>query len=117
MRDHISSVFAALSDPTRRDLFEQLLQHPEGWTATELATRASVSRQAIVKHLQVLNLAGLALSEREGREVRYVATTTAAQRASTWLSDRSTSWDQRIAALNEGVRRSRGAREGSSERP
>jgi len=117
MRDNISNVFAALSDPTRRDLFEQLLQHPEGLTATELAEEASVSRQAIVKHLQVLALCALATSERDGREVRYFAATDAAQRASTWLSDRSTAWDRRIAALDDGVRRSRAARESSTRRP
>lgn len=117
MRDNISNVFAALSDPTRRDLFEQLLQHPEGLTATELAEEASVSRQAIVKHLQVLALCGLATSERDGREVRYFAATDAAQSASTWLSDRSTAWDRRIAALNKGVQRSREGRESSTRRP
>ncbi|MEO9181098.1 MAG: metalloregulator ArsR/SmtB family transcription factor [Acidimicrobiales bacterium] len=116
MRDHISDVFAALSDPTRRDLFEQLLQHPRGCTATELAEGASVSRQAIVKHLQVLARSGLATTKREGREVRSFATTDAAQSASTWLSERSTAWDRRIAALEIGVRRSRDAREGSTRR-
>jgi DNA-binding transcriptional ArsR family regulator len=114
MRDNISNVFAALSDPTRRDLFEQLLQRPGGLTATELAEGARVSRQAIVKHLQVLSLSGLAKSERDGREVRYFAATDAAQSASTWLSDRSRAWDRRIAALTNGVQRSRDARERST---
>jgi DNA-binding transcriptional ArsR family regulator len=117
MRDNISNVFAALSDPTRRGLFEQLLQHPEGLTATELAEEASVSRQAIVKHLQVLALSGLATSERDGREVCYFAATDAAQSASTWLRERSTAWDQRIAALDKAVRRSRDAHESSTRRP
>jgi DNA-binding transcriptional ArsR family regulator len=83
MNDNVSQVFAALSDPTRRGLYEQLLESPKGYTATELALNASVSRQAIVKHLQVLSLARLATSHREGREV---------------------AWDRRVATLERDVR-------------
>jgi DNA-binding transcriptional ArsR family regulator len=106
MSDDISAVFAALSDPTRRRLFERLLETPRGHTATELADGALVSRQAIVKHLQLLANAGLALASREGREVRYRASTGAAQHASTWLSVRASAWDRRLEALEKGVRES-----------
>jgi DNA-binding transcriptional ArsR family regulator len=104
MSDTVSHVFAALSDPTRRGLYEQLLESPSGFTATELAFNATVSRQAIVKHLQVLSLATLATSHREGREVRYFATSQAAATASAWLNDRAVAWDRRVAALEKGVR-------------
>jgi DNA-binding transcriptional ArsR family regulator len=80
------------------------LDHPRGRTATELADNASVSRQAIVKHLQLLANAGLAVAVRDGREVRYRASSDAAQHASTWLSDRASAWDRRLAALEKGVR-------------
>lgn len=75
MRDAISDVFAALADITRRHVYEQLLKSPRGRTATDLAHVASVSRQAIVKNLQILVASGLAHSEREGREVRYFVAT------------------------------------------
>lgn len=104
MSDDITAVFAALSDPTRRDLFEQLLKHPLGCTATELAVDALVSRQAIVKHLQLLATAGLAVASRDGREVRYRASTGAAELASSWLSARANAWDRRIATLERSVR-------------
>ena len=104
MSDDISVVFAALSDPTRRRLFERLLEYPLGRTATELADGAIVSRQAIVKHLQLLANAGLAQSSRDGREVRYRASTGAAQQASTWLSVRASAWDRRLEALEKKVR-------------
>ena len=107
MSDDISVVFAALSDPTRRLLFEELLENPRGRTATELAEGASVSRQAIVKHLQLLANAGLAVATRDGREVRYRASTDAAQSASTWLSVRASAWDRRLAALEKNVREAR----------
>jgi DNA-binding transcriptional ArsR family regulator len=104
MSDDISVVFAALSDPTRRRIFEQLLDYPGGRTATELAEGAIVSRQAIVKHLQLLANAGLAEASRDGREVRYRASTGAAQHASTWLSVRASAWDRRLATLEKSVR-------------
>jgi DNA-binding transcriptional ArsR family regulator len=116
MSDDISVVFAALSDPTRRLLFEELLESTAGRTATELAEHASVSRQAIVKHLQLLANAGLAVATRDGREVRYRASTDAAQNASTWLSARASAWDRRLAALEKKVRDAQSSRSPSSRR-
>jgi DNA-binding transcriptional ArsR family regulator len=116
MNDDVSVVFAALSDITRRRLFEQLLEKPEGRTATELADGASVSRQAIVKHLQLLANAGLAVATRDGREVRYRATSDAAQSASLWLSARASAWDRRLEALEKKVRNAQGSRSPSARR-
>lgn len=104
MRDAISEVFSALSDDTRRGLYEHLLASPRGLTATALCESASVSRQAIVKHLQVLERSGLAQPEREGREVRYVARSGGTEPVSQWLSDHAASWDRRIASLEEKAR-------------
>jgi DNA-binding transcriptional ArsR family regulator len=116
MSDDVAVVFAALSDATRRRLFEQLLERPQGRTATELAENASVSRQAIVKHLQLLANAGLAEAVRDGREVRYRASTEAVQHASAWLSVRASAWDRRLAALEKGVRGAQNSRTPTSRR-
>jgi DNA-binding transcriptional ArsR family regulator len=107
MKDAISEVFAALADDTRRSIYEQLLATAQGLTATELAQSASVSRQAIVKHLQVLERSGLVEPERDGREVRYLVAADGTQGASQWLIDHAAAWDRRIAALEEKVRASR----------
>lgn len=107
MRDALSDVFAALSDVTRRGIYEELLESAQGRTATEISSRAAVSRQAIVKHLQVLVRAGLADAHRDGREVRYSVTTDGTSRASAWLTQRESEWDRRIAKLEEGVRSAR----------
>jgi DNA-binding transcriptional ArsR family regulator len=116
MSDDISAVFAALSDPTRRRLFERLLEAPRGRTATEFAEDALVSRQAIVKHLQLLASSGLASATRDGREVRYCASTAAAQHASTWLSVRASAWDRRLEALEKGVRDAKAPKSTTSRR-
>jgi predicted ArsR family transcriptional regulator len=106
MRDAISDVFAALADQTRRTLYERLLESSHGKTATELANGAHVSRQAIVKHLQVLTKSGLAEVSRHGREVRYFVATNGTSTASKWLQDSASAWDRRIAVLEEQIRSS-----------
>ncbi len=66
----VDSVLAALADPTRRQLLDLLAAQGVA-TATTLAERLPVSRQAVVKHLAVLDAAGLVSGGRVGREVRY----------------------------------------------
>jgi DNA-binding transcriptional ArsR family regulator len=63
--DPVDSVLVALADPTRRRLLDLLADQGEG-TATTLAERLPVSRQAVVKHLAVLDAAGLVAGSRVG---------------------------------------------------
>ena len=94
----LDDLFGALSDPTRRALFERLLkQGPD--TATRLAEHTTLTRQAVVKHLQALVEAGLASSERDGREVRYKATPEPLATVVGWLTESSKDWDRRLARL------------------
>jgi len=65
-------VFDALADPTRRRIVEQLGRAPA--TAGDIARHLPVTRQAIVKHLAVLEANGLAEGERDGRKVVYPLT-------------------------------------------
>ena len=75
------------------------LVHDGPQTATTLADHFPTTRQAIVKHLRVLADAGLVVPERDGREVRYVATTERLADAVNWLLDASRSWDRRLGRL------------------
>jgi ArsR family transcriptional regulator, cadmium/lead-responsive transcriptional repressor len=101
--DSISGVFAALADPTRRSIYEDLLKSGDGRNATEIAQVADVSRQAVVKHLQVLVRAGLATSTGNGREVRYLVTQGGTSDVVDWLARSSATWDRRIAVLRAQV--------------
>ena len=65
MTDQLSQVFAALADPTRRDLVARLSR--EDATLSELATSYDVSVQAISKHLKVLEQSGLVTRTREAQ--------------------------------------------------
>jgi DNA-binding transcriptional ArsR family regulator len=107
--DHdLNAVFAALADPTRRDVVRRLAAAPS--TATELATGAPVTRQAVVKHLALLERAGLVDAEREGRNVRYRLTPAGFTDAVAWMTDVGAAWDTRLAALQRHVARRRYAR-------
>ena len=97
-RRPLDELFAVLADPTRRAVLERLV-HDGPQTATTLGAHFPTSRQAIVKHLRVLADAGLVEPERDGREVRYVATTARLADAVGWLLDTSRSWDRRLGRL------------------
>lgn len=64
--DHLSSTFAALSDPTRRSIVDRLTDGPA--TVMELAEPFSISQQAISKHLAYLENARLIERQRDGRQ-------------------------------------------------
>ena len=57
-------------------------------TATELAERLPVSRQAVMKHLDLLRTAGLVASEKDGRAVRYVLRAEPLDDAAAWMAQR-----------------------------
>jgi DNA-binding transcriptional ArsR family regulator len=94
----IDDLFGVLADPTRRAILQRLV-HDGPRTATELAVDSPLTRQAIVKHLQALVDADLALPEREGRSVRYRATPARLADAVAWLVSASEGWDRRTARL------------------
>jgi DNA-binding transcriptional ArsR family regulator len=97
-RRPLDELFSVLADPTRREVLERLV-HDGPQTATALGAHFPTSRQAIVKHLRVLADAGLVVGRREGREVRYVATTERLADAVTWLLGASRDWDRRLDRL------------------
>jgi DNA-binding transcriptional ArsR family regulator len=80
-------LFAALSDPTRRQVLDLL------------AAAMPVSRPAVVKHLTVLDRAGLVESRRLGREVLYSVRPEPLESAARWMASVAADWDRRLAAL------------------
>ena len=104
MSDALDDVLGALADPTRRSLYQRLaVQGPN--TATNLARGLPVTRQAIVKHLQVLAGAGLVDATRAGREVRYAVEPDALDEAAAWMTSAAAGWDRRLARLRRHVER------------
>jgi DNA-binding transcriptional ArsR family regulator len=100
------AVFTALSDGTRRSLYEALAKRGEA-TATELAGVLPVSRQAVQKHLGTLAAAGLVATRRAGREVLYRPTPAPMSEALAWMAEVGSQWDDRLAALERQLARGR----------
>jgi DNA-binding transcriptional ArsR family regulator len=99
-----SAVFAALSDPTRREVMRRLSDRGPS-TLSELAEELPVSRQAISKHLLMLEQAGLVTPTGEERRHRYVLTPGPLTDAMGWIADVGADWDERLAALKRHVER------------
>ncbi len=97
------AVFLALADATRRSLLSALAEHPA--TATELASARPISRQAVVKHLNALEEAGLVSRERAGREVRYSVTPAPLSGAVSWIATVGAQWDDRLTVLARSLER------------
>jgi DNA-binding transcriptional ArsR family regulator len=91
-------LFAALADPTRWRVLTLLAERGEG-TATTLAGELPVSRVAVVKHLAILDRAGLVEARRQGREVRYTVRPERLDATARWLSGIAADWDARLAAI------------------
>ena len=94
----VDSVLVALADPMRRQVLELLAAQGEA-TATTLAERLPVSRQAVVKHLAVLDAAGLVSGNRVGREVRYAVRPAALDATARWMAGLAADWDRRLAHI------------------
>jgi DNA-binding transcriptional ArsR family regulator len=97
-------VFAALGDPTRRDILERVATRGEA-TATQLAAELPVTRQAVAKHLGVLADAGLVRAQRSGRETRFSPTPEPLADAIGWMAGLGAQWDARLAALARAAER------------
>ncbi|HEY6498670.1 MAG TPA: metalloregulator ArsR/SmtB family transcription factor [Streptosporangiaceae bacterium] len=94
-------VFGALADPTRRSILAMLAASGPA-TATDLAGRLPVTRQAIAKHLALLSDAGLVTAEPgERRRVRYRLNSAPMQVAQQFLAALARDWDGPLGALRQ----------------
>lgn len=97
-------MFAALADPTRREI-AQLLADEGPQTQTELARRLPITRQGIAKHLSALADAGLVEASRAGRESRYRLTPAPFAAAALWMAALGAEWDKRLESLRRLLER------------
>jgi DNA-binding transcriptional ArsR family regulator len=101
-------LWSAVGDPTRRRMLDQLLLEGGG-TATSLSDHVPVTRQAVSKHLDVLERAGLVHATPIGRERRYQVDDAQLSRAVAQLSTVGATWDarlRRIKKIAEAIERS-----------
>jgi ArsR family transcriptional regulator, cadmium/lead-responsive transcriptional repressor len=93
-------LWSAIGDPTRRRILDMLLTSGGG-TATSLSDQLPVSRQAVAKHLGVLDRSGLAHGVAAGRERRYVINGAQFARAVAQLNAVGSAWDSRLARIKQ----------------
>jgi DNA-binding transcriptional ArsR family regulator len=93
-------LWEAMADPTRRKLLDLLVARGQA-TATTLTAEMPVSRQAISKHLVLLQQVGLIDSHRQGREVRYTVRDERLAEATGALSEVAERWDRRLRAIKQ----------------
>lgn len=91
-------LWSAIGDPTRRRMLDLLLSDGVG-TATSLSAQLPVTRQAVTKHLAVLDRVGLVASSTAGRERRFHVNQAQLERAAAQLAAVGTAWDARLARI------------------
>lgn len=94
----IDALMRTLADPTRRAVFERVVQSDE-ITVVELTRGSGVTQGAISQHLKSLKLAGLVLERPEGRNVYYRAQPEGLEPLVDWLRHYDAFWSKRFANL------------------
>lgn len=94
------NLFRALSDPTRRAIYERLTRYGEQ-TVHALTARAGVSQPMVSKHLSALKRAQLVRHRREGRETHYSAQPRALAPLVDWISHYCAFWQSKFDRLEK----------------
>ena len=93
-------LWSAVGDPTRRRMLDLLLSGGAG-TATSLSEQLPVTRQAVAKHLGVLDRVGLVTVRPVGREMRYAVDDEQLARAAAQLASVGSTWDARLRRIKD----------------
>jgi ArsR family transcriptional regulator, cadmium/lead-responsive transcriptional repressor len=91
-------LWSAIADPSRRRVLDLIVSNG-GVSASWLARRVPFSRQAVSKHLVVLEGAGLVSRRKQGREVLYQVEANRLDQATRAMADLAAQWDRRLAAI------------------
>ena len=91
-------LWSAIGDPSRRRVLDLLVSNGEA-SAWSLAEHVPFSRQAVSKHLVVLEEAGLVSRRKQGREVLYQVEVNRLDQASRAMADLAAQWDRRLTSI------------------
>jgi DNA-binding transcriptional ArsR family regulator len=101
--EQLDSVFAALSDPTRRQILLRLRDGAEV-SASRLAEPFPMSLPGVTKHLSALEKAGLVHQHKAGRQRLYRLSSEPLREAGQWIGDYESFWNTHLDALNNYVK-------------
>jgi DNA-binding transcriptional ArsR family regulator len=102
MNDEQQPIFTALADPMRRQLLMNLAENSPR-TATQLAEIFPITRQGVLKHLNILEAAGLVAVRQQGREKRYRLTPERLSELEQWIAEIEATWDARLLRLKSFI--------------
>lgn len=91
-------LWSAIADPSRRQVLNLVVSHGEV-SASWLAGQVPFSRQAVSKHLVVLERAGLVSRRKQGREVLYQVQARRLDQATHAMAELAAQWDRRLATI------------------
>jgi DNA-binding transcriptional ArsR family regulator len=91
-------LWSAVAEPSRRRVLDLLVSNREV-SASWLAERVPFSRQAVSKHLIVLEAAGLVSRRKQGKEVLYQVQADRLDQAARAMADLAAQWDRRLGAI------------------
>ena len=103
----LDRTFAALSDPTRRDILDRLAQGPA--TLGELAQPYDMTLPGLMKHVRVLEEAELVVTEKRGRTRECRLGTGQLDDAARWIETHRRRWERRLDRLEGYLERQKGA--------
>jgi DNA-binding transcriptional ArsR family regulator len=103
----LDRTFSALADPTRRDILERLTDGPA--TVSELARPYGLSLPGVLKHVHVLEDAGLVTTARRGRVRECRLGPAQLEDATAWIESYRRSWNRRLERLQRYVEAKKGA--------
>jgi ArsR family transcriptional regulator, cadmium/lead-responsive transcriptional repressor len=92
------ALWSAIGDPSRRHILDLLVSNGEV-SASWLAGRVPFSRQAVAKHLAVLERTGLVSRRKHGREVLYQVEAHRLDQAARAMAELAARWDRRLDAI------------------
>jgi DNA-binding transcriptional ArsR family regulator len=106
--EQLSRAFSALGDPTRRQILEHLAAG--GVSVSRLAASRGVTPAAILKHLRVLEEAGLVQTQKVGRVRQCTLTPRPIKQMTDWLTQYESLWEARLDRLASHLHQSGGSR-------
>lgn len=98
-QDRLSVAFAALADPTRRDILSRLRRGPS--TVSDLAEHYPISRPAVSQHLSVLEKAGLVARDRRAQWSDCSLAAASLDEVAAWIEQQRADWTERFDLLDE----------------
>lgn len=96
-----NNIFKAIADPTRREILYLLVAATTALSINSIADNFKYSRQAITKHIEVLNTAGLVQIEKKGREKYCFPNPKPLKEVHDWLSAYQRFWDSKLDMLEK----------------